>query len=66
MSSIYELQDGSKPWAESTMREKFETDWSWLKNSKLNQETHAKAEAFMDNLPSGNLIGRHIHIQALS
>lgn len=66
MSSIYELRDGSKPWAESTMREKFETDWSWLKNSKLNLETRAKAEAFMANLPSGNLIGRHIHIPGSS
>lgn len=66
VSSIYELGDGSKPWAESTMREKFEAEWSWLKRSQANPVSLAKADAFMSVLPSGKLIGNHIHIPGSS
>ncbi len=63
VSSKYTLAGGAKPWAESTMREDFER---WAKNADTTDEHGKRVIAFVDALPSGNLIGRHVHIPGSS
>lgn len=65
IDTSYALADGSKPWEETNFREALNDLVQYQLNYGTDEEKKA-AQAFLDQIPEGNLIGKHVHIPGSS
>ena len=65
IDTFYALSNGSKPWEETNFREALKDLVQYQLNNGTDEEKKA-AQAFLDQIPTGNLIGKHVHIPGSS